>query len=98
MRARKVWNGEHELRLTRLEYAVLEYLARRAGHIVTYQELWHEVWRHTSPLGEGEQRTVRQTIKRIRKKLGEDCGAPRFLYCVYNVGFRCAEDQVTLVE
>ncbi len=80
--------NECELQLTRLEYEVLVYLARRAGEAITYQELWREVWKHTSPLGEGEQRTVRQILKRVRNKLGETWEAPHFLYCVRDVGFR----------
>lgn len=42
--ARRVWKDGRLLCLTKLEYDVLEYLARRAGQIITYQELWREVW------------------------------------------------------
>lgn len=86
--ARQVWLGERALNLTKLEYGCLEFLAQRAGHVVTYPELWHEVWRHSTFLNEHEQQTVRQCIKRVRTKLGERWDAPHFLFCVRDVGFR----------
>ncbi len=87
-RARRVWVGEQEIRLTKLEYGVLEYLARREGRVVTYQELWREVWKHFSPLDDGEQRAVRQAVKRLRTKLSDNRDTPHFLTCVRDVGFR----------
>ncbi len=95
---RRVWKGEQALQLTKLEYEALEYLARRAGQMVTYQELWRDVWRHNDALDECEQRAVRQVIKRLRQKMGEDWRAPQVLVCVRGVGFSCRVNHITLVE
>lgn len=96
-RTRRVWKDGTGIELTKLEYAVLEYLARRAGKVARYDELWREVWQQTTPLADGEQQTVRQVIKRVRRKLGEDWQTPRFLWCVRDVGFRCVAQDVEVV-
>jgi DNA-binding winged helix-turn-helix (wHTH) protein len=95
--ARRVSRGEKEIELTRLEYEMLIYLARRAGKVVPYQELWREVWKHKTALGESEQRTVRQVIKRLRHKLDETWETPHVLELVRNVGCRCVEKYVVIV-
>lgn len=97
-RARRVWVDEQEIRLTKLEYDVLHYLVQRAGQVVSYQELWREVWRHMTHLGVGEQQTVRQCIKRLRNKLGMTWNVPQFLFCVRDVGFRLERVQVRIEE
>lgn len=98
LQTRQVWLAAQEIELTRLEYQVLEYLVRRGGQVVTYQELWREVWRHECPHGKGEQQTVRQAIKRLRVKLGDAWRTSQFLICVRGVGFRCKMNDITLVE
>jgi DNA-binding response OmpR family regulator len=97
-RTRRVWKGEQELRLTRLEYEVLKYLAQRAGQVVTYQELWREVWRQETALEDRERLVVRQLVKRLRAKLGEDWKMLQLLVCVRGVGFRFEINRITLVE
>ena len=97
-RTRRVWNGEQELRLTRTEYEVLKYLAQRAGEVVTYQELWREVWRQETALEDRERLVVRQLVKRLRAKLGEDWKMPQLLVCVRGVGFRFEINRITPVE
>ncbi|MBI4674203.1 MAG: winged helix-turn-helix transcriptional regulator [Chloroflexi bacterium] len=96
--ARRVWNGEQQVRLTRLEFEVLVYLARRAGKVVTFQELWRAVWDNELKPGKTEQQAVRQAIKRVRGKLGESRTAPRWIYCVHGVGFRFRQDAVEWIE
>lgn len=66
----RIWHGEQELELTRLEYAVVAYLGQHAGRIVSYAELWQEVWAGFGAVGKGERNTVRAVVKRLRPKLG----------------------------
>lgn len=45
----RVWIGREELHLTPREYALLEYLAVRAGQIVSRTEIWEHVYEFSSP-------------------------------------------------
>lgn len=98
LEGRRVWKGEHEVRLTRLEYEVLAYLAQRAGKVVTFQELWREFWKNELALGRTVQAAVRQVIKRVRSKLGESWTEPRLIHCVHGVGFRFCQDVAEVYE
>jgi DNA-binding response OmpR family regulator len=44
MRARKVWRSGAAVELTAKEYALLEYLARHAGQVVTRADIAEHVW------------------------------------------------------
>lgn len=74
--------------LTRREFELLAFLARRPGRVYTREELLEAVW------GEylGTPRTVDQHILQLREKLGEDPKAPRFLETVRGVGYRFREE------
>jgi two-component system, OmpR family, KDP operon response regulator KdpE len=74
--------------LTAREFDLLHYLAGRAGVVVTKRELVAQVWRQ--PLGNADK-TVDVHISWLRRKLGEDARAPRFLHTVRGVGFRLAD-------
>ena len=87
LRARRVWNDGQELHLTRLEYELLAYLAKQNGKVVTYQELWREVWQSKCRVGAQEKIAVREVAKRLRKKLG-DLTEPSLLQNVRGIGFR----------
>jgi DNA-binding response OmpR family regulator len=42
--AKRVWRGREELQLTAREYALLEYLARRQGQVVSRTDIWEHVY------------------------------------------------------
>jgi DNA-binding response OmpR family regulator len=73
------------LDLTPREFDLLHYLAERVGAVVTKRELIAEVWRQ--PLGNADK-TVDVHISWLRRKLGEDARAPRYLHTVRGVGIR----------
>jgi two-component system copper resistance phosphate regulon response regulator CusR len=69
-RGRRALVGSRELVLTAKEYALLEYLARRAGEVVSRGEIAEHVWdEHYDPLSN----VVDVYIQRIRRKI-EDAG------------------------
>jgi two-component system copper resistance phosphate regulon response regulator CusR len=69
-RGRRALVGARELVLTAKEYALLEYLARRAGEVVSRGEIAEHVWdEHYDPLSN----VVDVYIQRIRRKI-EDAG------------------------
>jgi two-component system, OmpR family, KDP operon response regulator KdpE len=80
-----------ELDLTRKEFDLLHYLARRRGSVVTKRELLAEVWHQ--PFG-GEDRTLDVHLSWLRRKLGETAAQPRYLRVVRGVGAQLVDPGV----
>lgn len=83
--SREVTLDQILIELTPREFDLLAYLAQRAGSVVTKRELIAEVWRQ--PLGNADK-TVDVHLSWLRRKLGEDASAPRYLHTVRGVGVR----------
>ena len=65
-RSRRAWVGPREVLLTAKEYALLEYLARRAGDVVSRSDIAEHVWdEHYDPLSNA----VDVYVQRLRRKL-----------------------------
>ena len=65
---RRVFRGGHEVSLTSREYALLEYLARRAGEVVGRADIAEHVWdEHYDAFSN----VVDVYIQRLRRKLDE---------------------------
>ena len=73
------------LELSRLEFELLAYLARRSPEVVTRQDLLAEVWRN--PYG-GADKTIDVHLSWLRRKLGETAAEPRYLHTVRGVGVK----------
>jgi DNA-binding response OmpR family regulator len=71
--------------LSRKEFDLLLYLARRTGSVISKQELLTEIW--GQPMGGGE-RTVDTHLSWLRAKLHETASAPRYLRTVRGVGIK----------
>ena len=66
--SRRAWVGPRELALTPKEYALLEYLARRAGEVVGRADIAEHVWdEHYDPMSN----VVDVYVQRLRRKLDE---------------------------
>jgi two-component system response regulator RegX3 len=76
-----------ELDLTRREFELLELLLREAGSVVTRERLIDEVW---DVNWFGSTKTLDVHVSSLRRKLGDDSAAPRFIHTVRGVGFRLA--------
>jgi two-component system, OmpR family, KDP operon response regulator KdpE len=74
-----------EVKLTVLEYRLLEALARRQGKVATHAQLLAEVW---GPGGEGNTHYLRIYMAMLRKKLETDPTRPRHFITEPNVGYR----------
>jgi two-component system, OmpR family, copper resistance phosphate regulon response regulator CusR len=65
-RTRQAWVRTHEVRLTAKEYALLEYLVRRGGDVVSRGDIAEHVWdEHYEPLSN----VVDVYVQRLRRKL-----------------------------
>ena len=76
-----------ELDLTRREFELLELLMREAGTVVARERLIDEVWDMN---WFGSTKTLDVHVSSLRRKLGDDSAAPRFIHTVRGVGFRMA--------
>ena len=85
--ARRAWLREQELTLARKEFDLLARLAADAGRVVTREVLMAEVWDEN---WFGSTKTLDVHIAWLRKKLGDDPAAPRYIHTVRGVGFRVA--------
>jgi two-component system, OmpR family, response regulator RegX3 len=88
--ARRAWLGGEELVLTRKEFDLLARLARSAGQVVTREDLMSDVWDEN---WFGSTKTLDVHMTSLRRKLGEDAGAPRHIQTVRGVGFRFVPEQ-----
>jgi DNA-binding response OmpR family regulator len=75
------------LELSRKEFDVLALLAGEAGRVVTRERLLEDVWETT---WFGSTKTLDVHVSALRRKLGDDPAAPRYLHTVRGVGFRLA--------
>ncbi|MDE0805587.1 MAG: response regulator transcription factor [Acidimicrobiales bacterium] len=78
------------LDLSRLEFDLLSYLAKRSPAVVSRQELMAEVW--NQPFG-GSDKTVDVHLSWLRRKLGETASAPRLLWTIRGVGVKLESPQ-----
>jgi two-component system, OmpR family, response regulator RegX3 len=89
--ARVVMLDGEPLMLTRKEFDLLLELARHAGKVVRREDLMARVW---DVNWFGSTKTLDVHIRSLRKKLGDDPAAPRFIETVRGVGFRFAAPEV----
>ncbi len=73
------------LDLTATEYAVLYELAVHAPRVLTHSVLLQRVW---GPERVGEPWLVRDVVKRLRRKMGDDANNPTFIFTEPRVGYR----------
>ncbi len=83
---RVLQNGS-ELTLSATEFRLLLDLARHPDRVLTRDILLERVWGYDYL---GDSRLVDMAIKRLRQKLGDDPGAPRYISTVRGVGYRFA--------
>ena len=86
--SRRVTLDGEEVELSRKEFDLLAALMERAGRVVRRETLMEEVWDEN---WFGSTRTLDTHIGWLRKKLGDDPAAPRFIHTVRGVGFRFAK-------
>ena len=81
---RRVWRGEVEVRLTAREFDLLEFLARRAGQVMSKDDILAGVWDHDF---DGDPNIVEVYVRRRRRKLDEPFGV-RSIETVRGAGYR----------
>jgi DNA-binding response OmpR family regulator len=69
----RVWRGDDEIVLTSREYMLLEYLARRAGQIVSRTDIWEHIYEFNS---EASSNVVDVYVGYLRKKIEKESKPP----------------------
>lgn len=77
-------NGEVVV-LSRKEYALLGFLLRHAGRVVTQPQLLRELW---GPTHQEDTHYLRILVGKLRQKLGDNAAAPRWIATEPGVGLR----------
>ena len=85
---RRVTLGERMVELTVKEFDLLALFARNPGRTYSRTDLLNLVWGYQF---EGYEHTVNSHINRLRGKIEEDPGKPRYLRTVWGVGYRFVE-------
>jgi DNA-binding response OmpR family regulator len=74
-----------DVELTRTEFDILAAMAAHPGRVYSRLRLLEIA---TGDAFEGYERTIDAHVKNIRKKLGEDPRAPRYVHTVFGVGYK----------
>src|SRR5262245_50822558 len=79
-----LWRDEQAIALPPKEFAVLLYLVRNPGRLVTKDELIEAVWPETN-VTDG---VLKVSIRKIRATLDDDSKSPRFIETAHRRGYR----------
>ena len=82
---RRVSVSGREVALTATEYELLRVLSLNTGRVVTYDSLRRQVWAERETV---DIELVRNFVKKLRAKLGDDAARPTWIFNVRAVGYR----------
>lgn len=86
--ARTVRRGENEIALSGKEFAILEYLIRNAGIVLSREKIGHHIWNYDY---EGSSNMVDVYIRYLRVKLDRDY-EPKLIHTVRGAGYVMREE------
>ncbi len=86
--SRSVVVGDQPIELTTAEFDLIEYLARRAGSVVSRKELYVDLLEIPY---DGMDRSLDLRVSRLRRKLGDDPHKPTRIKSVRGVGYLFAK-------
>ncbi len=72
------------VRLTPIEYDLLRVLSLNAGRVMTYASLLRQIWANRD---QGDTDPVRDFVKKLRRKLGDDPAKPAYIANERGVGY-----------
>jgi two-component system KDP operon response regulator KdpE len=83
--AGRVTRDGQAVRLTPIEWSIVEQLARHPGQLVTQRQLLQRVW---GPQYENETSYLRVHLAAIRRKLEPEAARPRYFITEPGIGYR----------
>ena len=81
--------GAPPVRLTRLEFRLLQLLMANQGHSLPVERLTGHVWGYR---GMGDRQLLKQLVHRLRQKIERDPAEPDYLLTVPGVGYLLKEE------
>ena len=81
--ARRVFVLGNEISLTAKEYDLLEFLVKNSDRVYTREALLSQLWGETT----GDARTVDVHVRRLREKIEESPGDPKYIFTKWGVGY-----------
>ena len=84
----KVTVADSPVHFTATEYKLLTELSTAAGRVLTHEQILRRVW---GPLYASDTRIVRQYVKEVRHKLGDNAARPKYIFTEPGVGYRMAK-------
>ena len=85
---RGVTVSDTPVHLTATEYKLLFELSVNSGRVLTHDQILQRVW---GPEYSGDAQLVRTMVKKIRRKLGEEGSAPKYIMTQPRVGYMMAK-------
>ena len=73
------------VRLTPVEYKILELLARNRGRVFSAEDIYSNVWNEQNAVGDG---TIAVHVRHIREKIEINPKEPRYLKVVWGIGYK----------
>ena len=83
---RQVYKGKERIRLTGMEFSLLELVVSRSGEPFSRAEILQEVWGYT-PERHVDTRVVDVHISRLRAKLEDDPSNPELILTARGTGY-----------
>ena len=78
-----LWRSGAQIQLPPKPYAILRYLVDNPGRLITHDELLDAIWPETYV----QPQVLRTYMLELRKVLGDDAGAPRFIQTIPKRGY-----------
>ncbi len=89
---RRIIVKDMEVKLTQIEYNIVELLSMNAGRVLTYSEIIKRIWGYSDF---GSVKKLQVNMANIRKKLGEKPGENQYISNELGVGYRMNDCEVT---
>lgn len=86
---RQVFVDETEIKMTPIEYKLIELLSMNSGRVLTHKFLIKEAW---GTYMESDNQTLRVFMANIRKKIELDTTNPKYIVTEVGVGYRLKAD------
>lgn len=87
--AKEVTVDSESVRLTPLEYKILELLCRSPGRVFSTEEIYRRVWNEDAV----SDNAIAVHIRHIREKIEINPKEPRYLKVVWGVGYKIERDE-----
>ncbi len=86
---RIVHTGDVQVELHAKEFAILHYLAKNQGRILTKQQIYEEIWQEPYAY---DDNNIMGYISKLRKQIEPDPNNPTYIQTVKGVGYRFSRE------